>query len=138
MQLIIPLIMQIALLVGGWKLWRWAKKREKAAKTTWRRRFTALFFISPMLLWVLTAIFSDNQLLQGISFLSTNLDKGVDWLVGSAEEAAKSVGAMGVLAVKPVIKSVVYALLGTVVGWPMDKLFGKKSDEDEGEAEDSV
>ena len=132
MSLIIPLIVQIALLIGGWKLWRWSKKSEKASKTAWRRRFTALFFVSPMLLWILGAIFKDNAIIQAISFLSTNLDKGVDWLVGSAQEAAKSVGAIGALAVKPVIHSVVYAILGALLGWPLDRLKAKGEGEESG------
>lgn len=129
MTLIVPLIVQIVLLVGGWKLWRWAKKREKAAKTTWRRRFTALFFVSPMLLWILSAFFKDNQIIQAISFLSANLDKGVDWVVGSTEEALDKVGAIGALAVKPVVHSIVYALLGTMLGWPLDRFKGKSEGE---------
>ena len=74
MDLIIQLIVQIALLVVGWKLWRWAKKRKKAAKSVWRRRFTALFFVSPMVLWILGLFLSDNPVFETIAVLSNCLD----------------------------------------------------------------
>ena len=132
MQLIVPLIVQVALLIGGWKLWRWAKKREKASKTQWRRRFTALFFVSPMVLWVATAVLPENDVLNLLSFLNDLLDAGIAWTIGTVKEGLDEVGGIGVLAVKPVLHSIVYALLGAALGWPLDRMRAKKA-EAEGE-----
>ncbi|RMG07043.1 MAG: hypothetical protein D6731_24480 [Planctomycetota bacterium] len=128
------LLVHVALLVAGFKLWRWARRAERAQRTRWRRRFAALFFVSPMLFGLLAFLLPANPLLDGLLATSRWLDGLVERLVGTAQEAARenAPGALGVLAVKPAVRSVVYALLGAAVGWPLDRRARRAAAEGDG------
>jgi hypothetical protein len=130
-HLIVSLVVQLGLLVAGWKLWRWARRREKAAKVRWRRRFAAAFFVSPMIFAFLLWLLPENPLIVALATLNRWLDQGVESVIGTAQESLRQSGAVGVLAVKPVIRSLVYAALGAAVGWPLDR-FGAGSKGAEG------
>ena len=71
-----------------------------------------------------------------IAFLSSTLDKGVNLAVGVTQDGLEEAGAIGALAgvAKPIIHSIVYALLGALIGWPLDRMKNKKAEEEEEEA----
>lgn len=138
-MIILEIFIQIALLVGGWKLYRWSKSKQHAETTRWRRRIAALLFVSPMLLWLLEAILPSGMkdLVDALSWLNTSLDKLLQWIIGSVKgelEGSELDGAW-MLAIKPIIYSCAYGLLGAIIGWPFDRRAKKKAAEAEkGEA----
>ena len=138
MTFIVELFVQIALLFLGWKLWRWAKAKQRAGKTKWRRRMGLVLYLAPFLLWVAGWLLPDA--LQGpveyFDSLSAGLDKWVGRTITATEETLKKrdVGTLFQMAVKPIVLAVVYGGLGVCIGWPMDKLRAKKEDA-EGTAE---
>jgi hypothetical protein len=134
---LLEIFIQVALLFGGWKLYRWSKSKQRADTTKWRRRVAALLFVSPMMLWLLEAILpaGAQDLVDGLSWLNTNLDKLLKWVIGSAKEEldGQELGGAWLLAIKPIVYSLAYGGLGALIGWPLDRLRKKKA-----EAEDAA
>lgn len=133
MKLIIPLVVNVALLFLWGKLYLWSRRRRGAARLVWRRRVGSLLFFLPLLLWVAGLVLPEaaRPLLEAAGAVSKALDAALAWLTGQVE--AELTGAWA-LAVKPLVYALVYGLAGVVLGWPLDRL--RRPSEDEAQAKE--
>ena len=121
MELLISAAVWIALTVVGLKVFFWARKRNKAAKTAWRRRMGLILFFLPVLLFLGRFLLPEpvQPVIRGISIANAYMDQGLKWVIGAAKQEAPGVFS---LAVTPVVYALFYTALGILIGWPLDAL----------------
>lgn len=139
MSLLLEIFVQVALLFGGWKLYRWSKSKQHADTTKWRRRVATLLFVSPMVLWLAEAILPSGakDLVDGLSWLNNNLDKLLKRIIGGAKDEldGQELGGAWLLAIKPIVYSLAYGGLGALIGWPLDRRRKKKAEVESADGE---
>lgn len=137
MDTLISAVVWVALLIAGLKLFFWARKRNKAAKTAWRRRMGLILFFLPVLLFLGRVFLPEpvQPVIQGISKANAAVDAGLKWVIGAAKSEVAGVFS---LAVTPIAYAVFYTLLGILIGWPLDALKKARSGGEEGAAKDEA
>ena len=120
MSLIVPALVQLALLVVGVKLYLWSRRSARAARTRWRRRMGSLLFFLPPLMWLGRLVLPElaHAPLDLVAAANERLDAGLAWAIGAAEDQLGGVWRLGV---SPIVHVLFYSLAGVLVGWPLDR-----------------
>lgn len=131
MELLVSIAVRIALLVLAWKVWRWAS--TVGAKVRWRRRIALALFLLPLLVFAAEVVLPTEKeaVLAPLKAVDEKLDQLIAWLLGLTDEAPGLFG----LALRPLVYAAVYGGIGLLIGWPLDRLSGKKPEEEEEEEE---
>jgi hypothetical protein len=129
LELLVGAVVNVAILVAAWKLWRWSRKQAAAGRMAWRRRVGLTFLLAPMLLALLTWVGLPEALLlplKAIALMNQGIDFALSFLITAAREHLP--GPLAV-AIKPLCYAIVYGGLGVLIGWPLDRWKAKKDAE---------
>lgn len=135
MTLIIPLLVNLALLVAAFKFNRWVKRQKWSGRLRWRRRLSFMLFFAAPIVWVATLVLPEAVAapFQVLDRVGKGVDAAIAWTTTAAKEGAEAASGMGLLALKPLVTAMAYAAVGFVLGWPLDRV---TSDEPEPESQD--
>ncbi len=125
LELLLGAAVRLALLVGAVKLFVWARRREKAARTRWRRRVGLTLFLLPLILWVAELLLPDalQPLVAALRAVERGIDAGLAYVIGKGQQELQGIWR---LAVKPMVYAGFYGGAGVLIGWPLDALRARR------------